>query len=259
MRTFYRTDGDLHVPTELTRGPWTDVHQHGGPPCALLGRAIEAALATPSHRVVRVTVELRRPIALAPLRAVARSIELGRTVQRLAATLEQGDHEVARATALAVHVAAIEIPALAADPPPPLPDGLAPFALPLFPDRVGYDKAMDLRIARGTWGAGPVAAWLRMRVPLVDDEPPSPLVRVLCAADSGNGVSPVLDPARFTFLNADLTVNVFRPPSGEWIGLDAVSSAMPSGLGLADARLFDEQGPIGRATQSLVVRSVERP
>jgi hypothetical protein len=34
---------------------------------------------------------------------------------------------------------------------------------------------------------------------------------------------------------------------------------MPSGLGLADARLFDEQGPIGRATQSLVVRSVERP
>jgi len=44
-----------------------------------------------------------------------------------------------------------------------------------------------------------------MRHPLLPGEAPSPLVRVLAAADSGNGVSAALDYRRWLFVNADLT------------------------------------------------------
>lgn len=38
---FYELDGELVVPSELTRGPWDEDSQHAGPPAALLGRALE--------------------------------------------------------------------------------------------------------------------------------------------------------------------------------------------------------------------------
>lgn|GEM_PF-3490667 len=58
-----------------------------------------------------------------------------------------------------------------------------------------------------------------MPVALVDDATPSPLERVLIAADTGNGVSQRLDVRKFTFVNPDLIVTSFRPAEGEWIGL----------------------------------------
>jgi Acyl-CoA thioesterase C-terminal domain len=93
---------------------------------------------------------------------------------------------------------------------------------------------------------------MRMRHPLVAGEPPSPLCRVLVAADSGNGVSAALDYQRWRFINPDLTVYLLRPPTGEWVALEAATSAA-AGIGLADTALHDEQGPIGRAAQALFI------
>ncbi len=83
---------------------------------------------------------------------------------------------------------------------------------------------------------------------------PSPLQRVMVAADSGNGVSATLDLERYIFINVDLSVHLHRLPEGEWIGLDAVTLPEPEGVGLADSVLHDERGPIGRALQTLLVR-----
>jgi Thioesterase-like superfamily len=93
---------------------------------------------------------------------------------------------------------------------------------------------------------------MRMRHPLVPDEPPSPLCRVLAAADSGNGVSAALDYHRWRFINPDLTVYLMRPPTGEWVALEAATT-VAAGVGLADTTLHDERGPIGRAAQALFV------
>jgi hypothetical protein len=41
---------------------------------------------------------------------------------------------------------------------------------------------------------------------------------------------------------------------GEWICMDAATYLGPNGCALAESRLFDEQGLIGRATQSLMIR-----
>ena len=62
---------------------------------------------------------------------------------------------------------------------------------------------------------GPATVWMRMRQPLVAGEQPSPLQRLLVAADSGNGVSATLDWARFVFINVDLSVHLNRMPAGE--------------------------------------------
>jgi hypothetical protein len=42
-------------------------------------------------------------------------------------------------------------------------------------------------------------------------------------------------------------------PEGEWVCLDAITLPQASGIGMADTTLLDERGPIGRATQTLLV------
>jgi hypothetical protein len=92
-----------------------------------------------------------------------------------------------------------------------------------------------------------------MRYPLVAGEAPTPLQRVLIAADSGNGISAALDFERWTFVNIDLSVHLGRMPDGEWVCLDSVTVAEPDGIGLTDTVLRDERGPIGVAAQTLLV------
>ena len=126
---------------------------------------------------------------------------------------------------------------------------------PFFPtgQEVGYHTAMEVRFVAGSFvGPGPATAWMRMRHPLVPGETPSPLCRVLAAADSGNGISASLDYRRWRFINPDLTVYLMRPPVGEWVALEASTTAA-AGVGLADTTLHDARGPIGRSAQALFV------
>jgi hypothetical protein len=119
---------------------------------------------------------------------------------------------------------------------------------------VGYHTAMEYRFVEGAFmEAGPAVVWMRMGVPLLPGETPTPLQRVLAAADSGNGVSAALDWRRYLFINVDLSVHLHRMPVGEWVCLDAVTTPEPNGIGIADTALFDTEGQIGRAMQTLLV------
>lgn len=256
-KSFFVAEGDACRSTELTRGPWSADHQHAGPPAALLARGLERAL-PPDMALARVTVEILRPIPIAPLRVTTQPLRAGRKVQWHAADLLAADGAVlARAHGLAIRTIPLPLPVhgdAVADPVPP-PEASAPFQFNFFAWPMGYHVGMEARLARGQVGRGPVAMWMRMRFPLVEGEAPSPLQRVMIAADSGNGVSFVLDPRRHTFVNPDLTVYLHRPPAGEWVCLDARTIPQERGIGLADTRLLDEQGPIGRSAQSLVIEA----
>jgi hypothetical protein len=94
-----------------------------------------------------------------------------------------------------------------------------------------------------------------MREPLVEGEEPTPLQRLLIAADVGNGISGAVDFRRFVFVNVDLTVQIERLPEGEWVCVDAVTMPRPSGIATAESVLSDERGRVGRALQSLIVAS----
>ncbi|HEX2196653.1 MAG TPA: thioesterase family protein, partial [Actinomycetota bacterium] len=91
------------------------------------------------------------------------------------------------------------------------------------------------------------------RMPLVEGEEPSPLQRVLTAADSASGISGALDFSSWVYVNPDLTVYLHRPLDGDFVCLDAVTVPEPSGVGLTSATLHDRRGPIGRSGQSLFV------
>jgi hypothetical protein len=55
------------------------------------------------------------------------------------------------------------------------------------------------------------------------------------------------------FINPDLTIYLHRRPAGEWVCLEAITYAQPHGIGMAESRLWDERGPIGRSVQSLLL------
>ncbi len=90
---------------------------------------------------------------------------------------------------------------------------------------------------------GPAVCWMRMRHPLLAGEEPTPLQRVLVAADSGNGISSTLDFRRFVFINVDLTVHLHRLPAGEWVCLDSLTIPEPNGQGMSDTLLLRRARP----------------
>jgi hypothetical protein len=252
---FYTLDGASFVPTPWTRGPWDQNAQHAGPPAALLGRAIERADPDPRWRVARLTVEIFRPVPLAALHIEVRIPRPGRRVQFIEASLGDGPKEVARASAWRIQTAPESVPS-AGDEPLSLPDPGASAPQEIFDQSrsPSYFTAMEWRFARGSFFApGPATAWMRMRHPLVEGEDPSPLTRVLVAADSGNGISSVLDIRTHLFVNVELTAHFTRMPEGEWVGLEAVTRVDPGGVGTAESVLWDTHGRFGAARQSLLV------
>src|SRR4051794_7780693 len=78
---FYIPDGDGFRSTELTRGPWDPGSQHAGPPAALLAREIERCSPREGAVIGRVTIEILKPVPIAPLRAEAQVVRPGRTVE----------------------------------------------------------------------------------------------------------------------------------------------------------------------------------
>lgn len=245
--------------TALTRGPWDPGHQHAGPPIALVAGAIERAAAELELRhVARLTANLLRPIPIDEMSVSVQTEYAGRNVAHFAAQLHAGGKEVARFTAVAQRESVMDVPdGLPGHPLPRAPLPVEESAAARFPfsrESIGYQDFIEARVARGTFFRGPCAVWLRMRFPLVAGEEPSAIQRVAVAADSGNGISSVLDFKRFVFVNSDLTINLLRRPQGEWICVDAQTLVGPDGNGLAEARIFDAQGLAGRSTQSLPLR-----
>ena len=246
---------DRFAATGLTRGPWHEDAQHAGPPAALLGRAVEQRPdARPGFRVARMTFEILRPVPIAELAVSTRAAESGRSVERVEAALTGPDGRVAmRATALCIRTEEQAAPEVAEPLTVAGPEDSAPKPFPFRWDE-GYHTAVDVRFANGSFTEpGPAACWIRIRRPLVAGEETSGLCRVLVAADSGNGISGVLDIRRHVYVNADLTVHLHRHPVGEWIGLDSRTSVDQAGIGLTSTRLMDEKSVIGQAAQSLFV------
>ena len=267
-QSFYEPDGDRYVATELTRGPWDPGAQHAGPPAALIGREVERLGAGGiggadggAAQVGRITYEVLRSVPIAPLRVQARIVRPGRRVEMFDATLfdEVGDALMrAQGWRLRTGEVDFESPGSRVSSVPP-PEAGEPGQFFHTGYDVGYHTAMEYRFADGAFmETGPAVVWMRMAVPLLPDEDPSPLQRVLAAADSGNGVSAALDWKRYLFINVDLTVHLHRMPAGEWVCLDAETFPERSGVGMADTRLLDEHGPIGRAVQTLLVAERER-
>jgi Thioesterase-like superfamily len=239
--------------TEATAGPWSADAQHGGPPSALAARELERHEPDENMRLARVTVDILRPVPIGLLTTRTRTLRPGKRVALLETVLESGGQPVlvARGWRIAKLTDAPVITRAGA-----LPEIPAAGQAPRFPggNVVGYLSHTEWRFETGNFDEpGPCRTWARPRIPLLPGEEISPMSRALLLADSGNGVSMVLDPRAFIFINVDLTVILHRDPVGEWVLLDAVTTMGGTGTGLAETRLSDSAGEVGVGVQTLLV------
>jgi acyl-coenzyme A thioesterase PaaI-like protein len=247
--------GERYRATELALGPWYETALHGGAPAALLAHAIMVAAPDPALRLARLTCEFVRPVLLGELSARVEVVRPGRRVSLLDAFLLDGDGtEVTRARALLLRPSGVD----AGEPePPPFPgpeqgrdnDFHRGGGRPTF-----ATHAMEIRFVEGSFREpGPATAWFRLRHPLVAGEPSSGLDVVAAAGDFGNGIASILDWEEYLFINPDLTLYVEREPVDEWVALQAHTRVREGSVAVAESVLWDRDGRIGRATQSLLV------
>jgi hypothetical protein len=285
----FSREGDTVVPTGFARGPWSLDALHGGPVAALLAHELQAVPAEHPLFPSRLTVELFRPVGFQPVRVETRTIRPGRRLRLLEATLclagdglrgpnvEHGPPAVlARATLQQIEARPVALPDGLEDingpeRRPPSPEQLPrqhPEPQPTVPggderptedrprrfhaDSVEHRAAEDLLTTLGR-----VTDWIRLQAPVFAGEPVSRLERVAAVADFGNGISNVLPFDDYLFLNADLSIHLFRLPIDEWVCLDAVTriglEPGDGSVGLAESVLFDRRGRFGRALQSILV------
>jgi hypothetical protein len=271
-QSIFIPDGPRFAATELARGPWDAAAQHGGAPAALLVRAFERLAGSDGLLFARVSYEFLRPVPLAAIEVRAEVARSGRRSALLEGSIVDEDgRELVRARALRVRAAERDVGAEtvscsapgnsgnsgatpgAETPSPDVPDPSDAFVWarrPMF-----ATDAMEIRFTHGHFvKRGPAGAWFRLRVPLVADETTSALQRLAATADFGNGISSIVSWEDHLFINPDLTLYIEREPRAEWIHLDAKTRIAPDGIGIATGVLRDEQGPVGRATQALVIQ-----
>jgi hypothetical protein len=249
------------VPTGRARGPWSPDALHGGPVAALVARSAErhGAGEDDGLQLARITLELLRPVPMAPLSVTSELVKPGRKVQLLDVVVEADGVEVAKARALRLRVAPGQpafAPSVPEDDPPP-PPAECPPRPPMF-DRYPafHNRGVEMRFATGTGDVrGPATVWFRLLGAVVADEEPTAWQRAAAAADFGNGVSNELDFLTTSFVNADLTVSIHRPPVGEWVCLDARTRFGSPGIGAAESAIWDVEGRVGRAVQHLVLEA----
>lgn len=256
LQAFYlpRSDGGLDS-TSATSSPWDESLQHGGPPAALLVRAVEAVRSDPSLQVARITADMLGGIPQGRVHVEAHVVKPGRRVEMVQATLSVDERPAVTATAWLIR-ATLNATAEHATPPAPLPPR-PETSMSTFFDGVspgwGYGRAIDWRFVEGGYEPGPATVWARLRVPLVLGEETSPVQRLLTVADSTNGLSGPLPMREWFFIPPTVTATIERAPESEWMLLEARSTVGPHGIGTAVGRMADERGHLATITQPLMV------
>ena len=256
MDAIFRVDGHRVVTGPKAAGPWDARMQHGSAPASLVTWAAERIPTSVPMHIARVSIDLMRPVPVAPLTLETEVLREGRKIQLCAVRLYADGALAVGATVLKIKSQANELPPDVSGPALELP---GPDQSPVDPASFSnspFVTGMSLRAARGNFGVpGPGAIWYRADRPLVEGFAISQAMRAVVASDFCNGTSAVLDFRQWTFINADLTVSMSRQPVGEWILLDAESWIGRDGAGLAMARLADVKDYFGRTIQSLVIEN----
>jgi len=255
-------EGTMFVPTKVAASPWAERFQHGGPPAGLLTRAIERHAPDPELQLARLTVDLFRPVPMAPLEVRAHTVREGKRIHVVEAGLFADGVEVARAVGLLLrtsdhpNVTAVRLE------PPPGPEGMSTgfgpsdLARRSEPMREGFHTLCEFRRIPPSTESAAAAAWVRIPLPLVAGEAISPAVRVAATADFINAIGGGGRGAWFPTINTDSTVYLHRPAAGEWLCLLVERAIDPAGIGVSAAVIFDREGAIGRGAQAVLANEM---
>src|SRR3954467_1539980 len=121
MAPIYRVDGDRVVTSPDAAGPWDRRMQHGSAPASLVTWAAEP-IPTPVPRdIAHVTIDLMRPVPVAPLTIATEVLREGRKIQLCEVKLLAEGVQVVGATVLKIKSQAQVLPDDVKDLPVALP------------------------------------------------------------------------------------------------------------------------------------------
>ncbi len=251
--------GEKFRATDLVRSTWTAAIQHAAPVSALLVRALERCERRDDTRLSRVVIDLLGPVPAEGDLWVRPQLQRGgKQIELVGAEMlglgpDGSPRPVARASGWRLQQLDTESLAHAAAPlPRPLSEGRSRDLAKDY-DR-NYVHSLDWRWLTEPLNHGPGESWIKPTVDLVNGETMTPMERLFAVADCANGIGSKIDITKWTFLNTDLAVHVFRVPDGEWIGIRAETNYGPDGIGTTIGTLFDERGAVGAIQQSVLVR-----
>jgi hypothetical protein len=248
---FFIPDGDAFVPTTLARGPWGQTIS-GMVTGGVLGHVIERDFGDSDFQPARLTVDLLRPAAMAPLRITTTVAREGKRLRLADAVVTQSDSVVARASALflrrgdqptdEVWTSQVTMPSLPATPDP-VPDDLSMLVWTYGKDNHTPGPGFGL----SAWQhAGPKYVWVRAVHPLVEGQPLTPFTHAAMAGDMASSLTHY-GTGGLRFINADYTLTLSRLPEGPYIGLAALTHSSHAGVATGTATIVDEFGFIGSA------------
>lgn len=258
-RALFVADGDRFIPTPLSGGPWSPEHQFGGSAAALLATVIEDIPTLVPQQVVRLTVDLMRPVPVRPVTVEARVVREGKRIQLTEAAILFEGAEVARCSALRMRVGDLgDLPVYQGEPQVGPPAGASRPESP-------YDKSNPPGVAGATHftfespdGFFVDPTWIRMRVPVIAGRDTRALARLAFFADFASGIGhPRSLPV--TGINADLTLNIVRYPTDDWLCLTGTGWTSPRGIGLSQAAISDSQGVAASVSLSRLVDRTTPP
>jgi hypothetical protein len=233
-------------PSALAAGPFAGLQ--GGAVASLLTAEVEAlAEERKWGTAVASTAWFMRPTPMTDLRTQLTVLTEGGRVSVIDNTL-WADGEAQPCATVRVTLSrerAVEIPGFVDEKA----DAVDPMRFPARAPRAMHGRSwfMDAMEAR----EGEDATWFRLNHQIIDGA--GPLSTVLGPADWTHGIARpfrnvVADP------NPNLTVQLFRQPLGDWVGIRAQTRWRPGvGLGVGSGVLLDLHGEIGRVSMSVVL------
>lgn len=263
MEALFTLEDGRYRPTLWSRGPWSPELLHGGPPAVLLARALEDARDDPDLLISRLTVDLMRPVRLAPLHTSVQRIREGRRIRLVDAFLHDGDTVVARATALMLK----RNPDAPLVPAPPLPARLMSWQALKTRDvqKVGnmtdesdtrlFHRGVDVRFVPRTTPDQPFAAWLRAPYGLLPGQGLTHFEHTVAAADYVSPIGSMANPPNRGFINADFTLTLSRDPTSEWLCFESLGRPDQAGIATSVVNLYDEAGLLGSIACSCLLGS----
>ena len=258
----FHQEGELLMPTHLATGPWYPGTQHGSAMLLMAAMAVERVPSDVPRQVTRLTVDMMSAAPIAPIELQSDVRRGGRNVETLDLHILADGKECVRGSAMRYRLD--DVPVVErlkySGETPKLPSALS---YPLFQHvdgKKGFHNAIEIRIDVQT---RPAIMWIRLKQPVMDGLSVTPLMRVALASDWTYSIPAIsnriltgeaFDAQPYFGINPDTTINLHRQAVGEWIGIQTHATYEDLGAGTVMGQLFDETGPLGFCTQSVLIR-----
>lgn len=233
-------------PTALAAGPFAGLQ--GGAVAGLLTAEVETQAGQRKWgTAISASAWFLRPTPMTELRTGISVVSEGGRVSVIDNTLWPANEDQPCATVRVTlsRERAVEVPGFA----DPASDAADPTRFPVRRRQAAHGMPWFMDAMEAREGDG--VAWFRLHHAVIDGA--GPLSSVLGPADWTHGIARpfqdvVADP------NPNLTVQLFRQPVGEWLGVRAQARWRPAGgLGAGSGVLLDVHGEIGRVSMSVIL------